>query len=105
MHRKSNEHPAMDISSDGGMRNGNRKFLSVFLEIQFSISCKSLIQDMLKRHKCKAISVPLGALGAQSENLFSKCGALHFKYLLIYIYIQSMAPISADPNWILTICF
>lgn len=38
LHRKSNEHPAMDISSDGGMRNGNRKFLGVFLEIQFSIS-------------------------------------------------------------------
>lgn len=108
LHRKSNEHPAMDISSDGGMRNGNRKFLSVFLEIQFSISWQVTDPGHAEKAQVQGdLRATWSPRGTKREPLQQMwCFAFQiFIDWYIYIYIQSMAPISADPNWILTICF
>ena len=62
--RTANVHLVVDLSSHGGSSN---KMTSNAPSKKCKIS--PACQVMLKRHNCKAISVPLGAYGALSETL------------------------------------
>ena len=72
LHRKSHVHPFVDISSDGGMLLDKKlgtpwAMLTSEWRLCFNSNLQPCCQAMLKRHGCRAISVPLGAYGALSE--------------------------------------
>ena len=51
-----------------------------------------LCQEMLRRHNCKAVSVPLGAYGAKSESLGWRIDSVMNALLWIWIHVWFQKP-------------
>ena len=75
LHRKSNVQPSVDVRPmEACCMTKNFKYPCATTTSEWSVCFPSDLQPrcqaMLKRHGCRAISVPLGAYGALSEWLF-----------------------------------
>ena len=83
LHRKSNVHSSVDVPPDGGMLQHDHKLESYgpWHLHTGSPDLRKRCQAMLKRHGCRAISVPLGAYGALSEWLFRTEGCSEKKII------------------------
>ena len=67
LHRKSHDDSAMDLCSNGGDNQFAFDSIQVARFTFHRLETHIALQEMLRRHGAKSISVPLGAYGAKSE--------------------------------------